>query len=790
MNRRPLGIATTILSTVLAAQAASLPVTEDSYSYRSKITAATNKSPNLRVDSTHRAFFYFDLSVLPQAASIRYARIRFFLPLLTRKGNGLSIHRVAGEWDESLPSAEPTIDPQMIAVINPTEMARKRFISVDITSTVQAWVASPTTNEGIAVVALSGTTSELASVALSSKEGAGSGYPAELDIELADVPIPPGSIGSTELAPGSVGETGLAPNSVTTAKIASGAVTDEKIVSVSGAKVIGNVVSATSAASAGTLNGIGVSTNPAANMLLPLDSNAKFPLSVLPIGSDSLLNADLLDGFDSSHFAPAANSPIYVTKAGDAMTGSLTLPPNGLIVGTDQFVIVNGNIGIGAAVPTAKLNVEGTVAATQFTGSGAGLTSIPDSALSAKIARYDTNSLFTGAKTFQTLDGSTALSIRAASGQTSDLQQWRDSLGNTVAAVSPSGAIVGNLAGNATTATSATNFSGALSGDVTGTQANTSVAGIRGLPISTTPPIANQVLRFDGSAWSPGLLSLETDVAGLLPSNNLSGTYSQPIVMTNPNNSLTGNGTGLASLNASNLSSGTLPDARLSGTYGATVNLTNPGNAIVGTFTATSDVNIQGNITKNSAFGMLLSHPSWFDGTNRSGTGLGMSFFDSKEGYFRFGCAGDTSTPGTATVSSPQPILRINNPGTFISAWIKVVQTHSSHEAYAIIGSPSEGFGFKSTGATLKGVASIDGVETEVDLGVTVGPSRVVLAIRRANSVDFYVDGILRGSASNNLPVTGTTYTFHLRNSAPRSGGGVQQNWIEVGMLTIGIPMF
>ena len=48
-----------------------------------------------------------------------------------------------------------------------------------------------------------------------------------------------------------------------------------------------------------------------------------------------------------------------LNKAGDTMTGMLTLPANGLVAGTNQLIIIGGNVGIGTATPTAKLSVSG-----------------------------------------------------------------------------------------------------------------------------------------------------------------------------------------------------------------------------------------------------------------------------------------------------------------------------------------------------------------------------------------------------------------------------------------------
>jgi len=51
----------------------------------------------------------------------------------------------------------------------------------------------------------------------------------------------------------------------------------------------------------------------------------------------------------------------FVTKAGDAMTGPLRVPANGLVAGGNQLVLTNGNVGIGTTSPRAALDVRGTM---------------------------------------------------------------------------------------------------------------------------------------------------------------------------------------------------------------------------------------------------------------------------------------------------------------------------------------------------------------------------------------------------------------------------------------------
>ncbi len=52
-------------------------------------------------------------------------------------------------------------------------------------------------------------------------------------------------------------------------------------------------------------------------------------------------------------------------------------------------------------------------------------------------------------------------------------------------------------------ATSAVNFSGALSGDISGTQSSVSVDKIKGIAVSATAPAVGQVLQYNGSQYTP-----------------------------------------------------------------------------------------------------------------------------------------------------------------------------------------------------------------------------------------------------------------------------------------------
>lgn len=66
-----------------------------------------------------------------------------------------------------------------------------------------------------------------------------------------------------------------------------------------------------------------------------------------------------------------------VNRAGDTMTGALTLPINGLVVGPNQLAVLNGKVGVGTAIPPREHTVRGAGAfslyqATAVTTDGVG----------------------------------------------------------------------------------------------------------------------------------------------------------------------------------------------------------------------------------------------------------------------------------------------------------------------------------------------------------------------------------------------------------------------------------
>jgi len=171
-----------------------IPASEDSVGTLNKLSLIDSGTMSLTVDSTHTAFVYFNLEAVPQDAVLRWAKLRLFLPSVTVVGSGLNVHTVSASWDESSLQDQPSIDPDPVGMIPSTQLGRSRFVTVDVTNTVQLWISGGASNEGFAIKP--SPNGPLAILSLTSKEGASLGLPAELDLDFK-----PDSIDFPQLPP-------------------------------------------------------------------------------------------------------------------------------------------------------------------------------------------------------------------------------------------------------------------------------------------------------------------------------------------------------------------------------------------------------------------------------------------------------------------------------------------------------------------------------------------------------------------------------------------------------------
>lgn len=104
--------------------------------------------------------------------------------------------------------------------------------------------------------------------------------------------------------------------------------------------------------------GVKAGTDPEMRPLQPLTSvpYALHAVEAEMVPDGSVTSTKLADG----SITAAKLDTAYVKKAGDTMTGTLILPANALVAGTNQLVTSSGNVGIGTATPAAKLSVSTT----------------------------------------------------------------------------------------------------------------------------------------------------------------------------------------------------------------------------------------------------------------------------------------------------------------------------------------------------------------------------------------------------------------------------------------------
>lgn len=210
-----------------------------------------------------------------------------------------------------------------------------------------------------------------------------------------------------------------------------------------------------------------------------------------------------------------------------------------------------------------------------------------------------------------------------------------------------------SIGGNAATATSATtagtatNFTGSLAGDVTGTQSATTVGRIQGRTVSNAAPATNDVLKYNGTSWVP---SPDVNSGGTVTSIATNNGITGGTITSTGTIGLTGNALAVHNVSSGVVAitgSGTAAGRTITGTTNQ-IDLTN-GNGVSGnptvaispTYTAITkaSTNLSGGGT------VTYSGAANFSWTNRFiviDNGNGSHF--STNGYF------DISMPSNGTV--------------------------------------------------------------------------------------------------------------------------------------------
>ncbi len=145
----------------------------------------------------------FDLTQLPAgvtAAQVQKATFTIFLDHINTGGT-VNIDTVSSStpWTESGVNGNTVLGPQNAVATSVSSATANTYITVDATSAVQGWIASPTTNNGFLILANGAT-----SVQFDSKENTATSHPPTLTVVLANFG-PTGATGATG-ATGTAGE--------------------------------------------------------------------------------------------------------------------------------------------------------------------------------------------------------------------------------------------------------------------------------------------------------------------------------------------------------------------------------------------------------------------------------------------------------------------------------------------------------------------------------------------------------------------------------------------------------
>ena len=169
---------------LLACTAAYGQVTPLGDTYTNSAAATTNygAQKTLNVDAAKEiTYIEFNLASVPTGASISQATLKLYVNTVVTAG-AFELYAVNGPWTESglTYSVAPALGSVIDSNVPITTADKNQYILIPMTSTVQEWLTTPSSNNGIALVAVGSF-----NATFDSKETATTSHPPELDIVFA-----------------------------------------------------------------------------------------------------------------------------------------------------------------------------------------------------------------------------------------------------------------------------------------------------------------------------------------------------------------------------------------------------------------------------------------------------------------------------------------------------------------------------------------------------------------------------------------------------------------------------
>ncbi|HEY3854797.1 MAG TPA: hypothetical protein VGO67_10425, partial [Verrucomicrobiae bacterium] len=482
-----------------------------------------------------------------------------------------------------------------------------------------------------------------------------------------------------------------------------------------------------------TGNGVGLTNIPGSSITGTLANtlltnvfflNASNNLTSVVVATNT---ANQISGTFAGSLNGNATTATTATTAG-SFSGSLA----GDVIGTQSATVVSSvggqsaaNVASGtlaangaASANTANTLVErdatgsfsaGTVTATNFTGNGSGLTSIPGSSITG------------------TLDDALLTNVFFLSAS--------NNLVNVIVATNTanqiSGTFTGSLNGNAASSTTAGSFSGSLAGDVTGTQSATVVSSVGG---QSAANVASATLAANGAA--------SANTANTLVERDATGSFAAGMVTAT---SFTGNGIGLTNIPGSSIT-GTLDDALLTNVFflSASNNLpnilvaTNLANQISGSFIGSLNGNAASSTTATSFSGSLAGDVTGTQSATVVSSVGGQSAANVASGAL--------AANGAASANTANTIVERDATGSFSAG--TVTATNFTGNGSGLTNIP---------GSSITGTLANTLLTNVFFLNASNNLTNVVVATNTANQISGTFTGSLNGNATT--ATTATTAT-------------------------------